>query len=137
MSKNDNYLEEIRNSVERTGGIQRCPDAIVQMYCRKVHRTTIWGIHRVHPDMVWPVRKPGSSTQGPMGKEGLESEKKMAVITACFDGTTGEMAPQNGFGTGLLDIGWKLEGYTYHDNDDGGGDGCGGEADRAPGFLRR
>ncbi|KAJ2970575.1 hypothetical protein NUW54_g12699 [Trametes sanguinea] len=59
----------------------------------------------------------------------------MAVVTARFDGTTGEMAPQNGFGNGFPDVGWKLEGYTYHDDDDDGdGDGCGGEADRAPVF---
>ncbi|KAJ2969445.1 hypothetical protein NUW54_g12962 [Trametes sanguinea] len=50
----------------------------------------------------------------------------MAVVTARFDGTTGEMAPQNGFGNGFPDVGWKLEGYTYHDDDDGDGDGCGG-----------
>ncbi|KAJ2966642.1 hypothetical protein NUW54_g13746 [Trametes sanguinea] len=37
------------------------------------------------------------------------------------------MAPQNGFGNGFPDVGWKLEGYTYHDDDDDGdGDGCGG-----------
>ncbi|KAJ2961811.1 hypothetical protein NUW54_g14370 [Trametes sanguinea] len=62
-----------------------------------------------------------------MGKKSLRSEKKMAVVTARFDGTTGEMAPQNGFGNGFPDVGWKLEGYTYHDDDDDGdGDGCGG-----------
>ena len=73
--------------------------------------------------------------QGPMGKKSLGSEKKMAVVTARFDGTTGEMAPQNGYGNGFPDVGWKLEGYTYHDDDDDGdGDGCGGEADRAPVF---
>ncbi|KAJ2957973.1 hypothetical protein NUW54_g14565 [Trametes sanguinea] len=62
-----------------------------------------------------------------MGKKSLGSEKKMAVVTARFDGTTGEMAPQNGFRNGFPDVGWKLEGYTYHDDDDDGdGDGCSG-----------
>ncbi|KAI9068906.1 hypothetical protein FKP32DRAFT_1600227 [Trametes sanguinea] len=76
--------------------------------------------------------------QGPMGKERLGSEKKMTVVTARFDGTTGKMAPQNGFGTtgkmalqngfgnGFPDVGWKFEGYTYHDDDDDGGDGRAG-----------
>ncbi|KAJ3009040.1 hypothetical protein NUW54_g2931 [Trametes sanguinea] len=73
-----------------------------------------------------PLFLPFFHVQGPMGKEGLKSEKKMAVVTARFDGTTSEMAPQNGFGNGFPDVGWKLEGYTYHVNDDGGGDGCGG-----------
>ncbi|OSC96309.1 hypothetical protein PYCCODRAFT_1429169 [Trametes coccinea BRFM310] len=54
MSKNDNYLEEIRNSVERTGGIQRCPDAIVQMYGRKIwygQYTNPEAQHRPHVDV--------------------------------------------------------------------------------------
>ncbi|KAJ2988755.1 hypothetical protein NUW54_g9010 [Trametes sanguinea] len=99
------------------------------------HQTAItpYAWHGTHnlPGTCWFYVNPLSllffHVQGPMGKKSLGSEKKMAVVTARFDGTTGEMAPQNGFRNGFPDVGWKLEGYTYHDDDDDGdGDGCGG-----------